>query len=640
MKFQRSFSGIVFCCLLLAGAGTILADDPKIPDYSSTPRSQVPVQYTWRIEDLYPSVEAWTADKERVVRLIGEVDKMSADWTTTPQKFLGLYRLIDSIGVISLRLNSYASNQSNMELSNNRYRNMQGELRSMFADYSARLAFINDDILKMDPKVLQGYFAGESRLAEYRFRVDQVIRAREHVLPKEQQRIVSLTALFGGAPEQAADVLNNVDLPAPEITLSDGTRVTLNFAGYMRYRDTKNPADRSLVMRTFWASRKRFENTLAVLQDGAIKQHLFTAQVQKYSGCLEARLFDDNIDTTVYHNLITVVRQNLGALHHFLRVRRQLLGLDTLRYDDVYASAVRSVDRVFPYDEARSIITASLKPLGPEYGVTLKQAFENRWIDIYPNKDKQSGAYSGGVYGVHPFIKMNYNGNYNAISTLAHELGHSLHSSFADRTQTYGNAGYTTFLAEIASTFNEHLLVEQLLKSEKDDIFKLFLLDRYLDGVRGTIFRQTLFAEFELAMHRHVEAGKTLTPDWLNETYLSLTRTYYGHDASVMRVDDYIQNEWSDIPHFYLNFYVFQYSTGMIASLALSDRVLKGTEADRDRYLGMLKAGGSAYPLEILKKAGVDMTSTAPGTAALKRFDALVGEMETIVARLKQQGKI
>ncbi len=640
MKLQRFVSGIAFCCLLLAGAGTTLADDPKIPDYSSTPRSQVPVEFTWRIEDLYPSVDAWTADKERVVRLIGEVDKMSADWTTTPQKFLGLYRLMDSIGVLSTRLFSYASNQSNMEMSNNLYRNMQGELRSLFADYSARLAFVNDDILKMDPKVLQGYFAGEPRLGEFRFRVDQVIRARAHVLPKEQQRIVSLTGLFSGAPEQAADVLNNVDVPAPEVTLSDGTRITLNFAGYMRYRGAKNPADRSLVMRTFWANRKKFENSLAVLQDGAIKQHLFTAQVQNYPGCLQARLFDDNIDTTVYHNLIAVVRQNLGALQHFMRVRKQLLGLDTLRYDDIYASAVRSVNRVFPYDEARSVITASLQPLGPEYGVTLKKAFEDRWIDIYPNKDKQLGAYSGGVYGVHPFIKMNYNGNYDAVSTLAHELGHSLHSSFADRTQTYGNAGYTTFLAEIASTFNEHLLVEQLLKTEKDDMFKLFLLDRYLDGVRATIFRQTLFAEFELAMHRHVEAGKTLTPDWLNETYLSLTRTYYGHDAGVMRVDDYIQNEWSVIPHFYLNFYVFQYSTGTIASLALSDRVLKGTAADRDRYLGMLKAGGSAYPLEILKQAGVDMTSTAPGVAALKRFDALVGEMEVIMGRLKQQGKI
>jgi oligoendopeptidase F len=640
MKFQRIVPGIVLGGFLLAGTCTVLADDTKIPDFSSTPRSQVPVQYTWRIEDLYPSVEAWTGEKERVVRLIGQVDKMSADWTTTPQKFLGLYRLIDSIGVLSSRLMSYASNQSNMELSNNLYRKMQGELQSIFTDYSARLAFVNDDILKMNSKVLQGYFVGEPRLGEYRFRVDQVVRAREHVLPKDEQRIVSLTGLFAGAPEQAAGVLNNVDVPAPEVTLSDGARVTLNFAGYMRYRGAKNAADRSLVMRTFWAHRKQFENTLAVLQDGAIKQHLFTAQVQKYSGCLQARLFDDNIDTTVYHNLIAVVRQNLGALHHYLRVRRQLLGLDTLRYDDVYASAVRSVNREFTYDEARSIITASLQPLGSEYGVTLKKGFDDRWIDIYPNKDKEQGAYSGGVYGVHPFIKMNYNGNYDAVSTLAHELGHALHSSFADRTQTYGNAGNTTFLAEIASTFNEHMLMDQLLKTGKDDMFKLFLLDRYLDGMRGTIFRQTLFAEFELAIHRHVEEGKTLTPDWMSETYLSLTRTYYGHDAGVMRVDDYIQNEWSIIPHFYLNFYVFQYSTGMIASLALSDRVLKGTAVDRDRYLGMLKAGGSAYPLDILKNAGVDMTSTAPGVAALKRFDALVGEMETIMGRLKQQGKI
>jgi oligoendopeptidase F len=314
--------------------------------------------------------------------------------------------------------------------------------------------------------------------------------------------------------------------------------------------------------------------------------------------------------------------------------------LDTLKYDDIYASAVKAVDKKYTFDEARGIITASLAPLGPEYAAGLKRAFADRWVDIYPNRGKQLGAYSGGVYGNHPFVKMNYNGEYDDVSTLTHELGHAMHSNFSNATQDFGNAGYPTFLAEIASTFNEHMLIDYMLKHETDDLVKLSILDSYLDQVRGTIYRQTLFAEFELAMHRHVEEGKTLTSDWLTEQYLDVTRAYYGHEKGVMRVDDYIGNEWSNVPHFYLNFYVFQYSTGMIASLALSDMVLHGGKPELERYLTMLKSGGSDSPLTILKNAGVDMTSPAPGRAALQRFDTLVGEMEKIVSRLKAQGRI
>jgi oligoendopeptidase F len=281
----------------------------------------------------------------------------------------------------------------------------------------------------------------------------------------------------------------------------------------------------------------------------------------------------------------------------------------------------------------------SLKPLGKEYGTVLRQAFEGRWIDIYSNKDKQMGAYSGGVYGVHPFVKLNFNGQYDEVSTIAHELGHSLHTYYANKTQPYSNAGYPTFLAEIASTFNETLLLRHMLRIEKDDLFKLYLLDSYLDQVRGTLFRQTLFAEFELAMHRRVEAGGTLTADWLDAKYLELTRKYYGHDKGVLRVDDYIQNEWSGIPHFFRDFYVFQYSTGMIASMALVENAFK-EKGGVERYIDLLKAGGSDYPLSILKKAGVDMMTPEPARAAFKNVDNLITEMEKIVERLKAQNRL
>jgi oligoendopeptidase F len=616
------------------------SQESKIPDFSMVTRSEVPVAYTWRIEDLYPDIDAWKLERHALHAMIARIDAQAKDWTTTPRKFLSLYQLTDSIGLLIQRLYAYAGNQGNMDLSNTTFRSMQGELQGIVADYGAKLAFRNDDILAMKESTVRGYVAKEPRLAQYRFRVEEVLRAKAHVLPKDQQKIFSMTGLFSGTSAQVADILNNVEMPAQDITLSDGTPVTLNVAGYMRYRGTKNNADRSLVMRSFWSERKKFENSLAGLLDGGIKSDLFAARAQKYNSCLYARLFGDNIDTSVYHQLIATVRQNLAPLHRYLKLRQEMLGLDTLRYDDIYASAVRSVDRLYPFEEARALITGSLKPLGADYGTALTAAFDERWIDIYPNKNKQLGAYSGGVYGVHPFIKMNYNGHYDAVSTLAHELGHAMHSNFADKNQAYGNSDYPTFLAEIASTFNEHLLMDYMLKHESDDLVKLKVLDAYLDGVRGTIFRQTLFAEFELAMHRRVEEGQTLTPDWLTEQYLALTRSYYGHDKGVMRVDDYIGNEWSIIPHFYLNFYVFQYSTGMIASLALSDKALKGTQTDVERYLGMLKAGGSDSPLKLLKNAGVDMTSAEPGRAALRRFDTLVGEMEHLVARLRTEGKM
>lgn len=637
---HRIICGSLCFLMLVCVAASGVAQEAKIPDFSNLPRSEVPVAYTWRIEDLYSSPDAWKRDREVVQGLIAQIDARAKDWTSTPQKFLSLYQLTDSISLIMRKLYAYAGNQSSMDLGNATYRSMQGEMESMGATYGAKVAFRNDDILKMDEKTVRGYFEKEPKLTPYRFRVEEVLRARKYILPKDQQKIFSMTGLFSGATAQVANVLNNVEIPAQDVTLSDGSRVTLNVAGYMRYRGTKNNADRSLVMRSFWSERKKFENSLAGLLDGGIKGDLFAARVQGYNSCLHARLFDDNIDTTVYHQLIATVRQNLAPLHRYLKLRQRMLALDTLRYDDIYASAVRAVDRKYTYEEARAIIMGSLQPLGDEYRQILTSAFGNRWIDIYPNKGKELGAYSGGVYGVHPYIKMNYNGNYDAVSTLAHELGHSAHSYLADKNQEFGNSGYPTFLAEIASTFNENLLVDYMLKHEKDDLVKLKILDSYLDGVRSTIYRQVLFAEFELAMHRHVEEGQTLTPDWLTERYLALTREYYGHDKGVMRVDDFIGNEWSIVPHFYRNYYVFQYSTGMIASLALSDRVLKGTKPDVERYLGMLKAGGSDSPLALLKNAGVDMTSAGPGEAALRRFDAMVGEMEKIVAKLKADGKM
>jgi len=441
---------------------------------------------------------------------------------------------------------------------------------------------------------------------------------------------VATSGLFSEAAATAAGLLNNVDLVRPEVTLADGRKVLLNTAGYQEHRAAADPGDRRLVMETYWAGQRQYANTFAALLDAGVKRDLFLAQVHHYPTCLDAALHPDAVDPAVYRNLVATVKANLAPLHRLLRLRQRMLGLEKLTYSDVYASAVAAVDRKYDYEEAEALVLMATEPLGPEYAAGLREAFSGGWVDRYPNLRKRSGAYSSGVHGVHPFVLMNFDGRFQNVSTLAHELGHAMHSYLSERTQPYPTADYPIFLAEIASTFNENLLMRQLLKTEDDATLKRFLLDSYLETLRGTLFRQTLFADFELAMHERVEQGQSLTAEWLDRTYLELTRLYYGHDAGVMEVPDYIRGEWSGIPHFFYNFYVYQYATGIVASMALSDAVLAGGEGRRDAFLAFLKSGSSRFPLDTLKAAGVDLTRPEPVLAALKAFDGLVAEMERL----------
>ncbi|GAB1443947.1 oligoendopeptidase F [Ignavibacteriales bacterium] len=622
---------------LLAGsfAITASAQDAVIPDYSSTPRDQVPNEYKWNLTDIYSNYELWNNDKAEVNTLLGKIKEQAKSWTSSAKNMLEMFKTSDKLELKLYHLYSYARRQYDMEMSNSTFNQMKGEIQSIYVDASMQLNFMNDDLLKMDEKILMGYFNEESGLAPYKFTVEQLLRSKKHMLPLAEEQLLSLTGIYSSNISEAASILNDVDIPAPTVTLTDGTKVELNYANYYKYRTAKSPEDRAIAVRGYWKNHKQFENTLATLFDGGMKMDLFNAKARKFNSCLQARLFQDNIDTTVYYQLIKEVNANLPSLHRYLKLKQKMLGLETLKYEDLWASSVKSVDKVYPYDEAKKLVQNSLVVLGSEYADGLKQAFNNGWIDVYPNKDKESGAYSDAIYDIHPYVKMNYDGEYSNVSTLAHELGHAMHSYLTNRNQPYSNSNYTTFLAEIASTFNENLLMDYLLKNETDDNLKLFIIDQFLERARQTIYRQTLFAEFELAMHQKVEQGQTLTADWLNKKYLELTRLYYGHDKGVTLVDDYIEIEWSKIPHFFYNFYVFQYSTGIISSMALSQNIITGKTGAVDKYLGMLKSGNSDYSIKLLQNAGVDMMTSDPYNAAFKRFDDLVAEMEKIYDRVK-----
>lgn len=630
------FALILTIVLMTISQNLFSQTDKKIPDYSMTERKDIPVEFTWKIEDLYPNDDAWKSDKDAAVDMISKVDALQKSWTESSSNMLSMLELISDINKKSGVLYAYASHQSAADIGDTKFQKMEGELQSIFVNYYAKLSFINPDILALGKDKLDTYFSQEPKLKPYSFMLYDILRSKEHILPEEQQKIVSMTGLFSGIPSKTANMLNDMELPSVDVKLSDGSKVTLNYANYVKFRGDKDPTNRSLVMREFWNNMKNFENTFSILQDGAVKNHLFNAKVKKFENCLDAKLFNDNIPREVYTNLIKSVKENLDPLHRYLKLKQKLLKLDKYRYEDIYASAVPSVEKIYTFKESENLIKESMKPLGDEYQSALDEAYKNRWMDIYPNKNKESGAYSGGVYGVHPYVKLNYNGEYESVSTVAHELGHAMHSYFSNKYQPFVTSDYTIFLAEIASTFNENMLMEYMLKNETDDMYKLFILDAYLDQVRGTLYRQTLFADFELAMHEKVEEGKTLTADWLNEKYLSLTREYYGHDKGVTQVDDYIQREWSRIPHFFYNFYVFQYSTGIISSMALAEMVLNGSEKERDAYINMLKSGGKDFSINILKEAGVDMTTKEPYEKAFKRFDYLVSEMEKIMARLNK----
>ena len=439
---------------------------------------------------------------------------------------------------------------------------------------------------------------------------------------------------MASGPFSVYGIFSNADFPYPSVVLSDGKTVKLDKAAFSLYRASPSREDRQKVMSAFFNALGAYRGTIGSMMNSSVQADVFYARTRHYNTAQEASLDGPNIPTSVYSRLVDGVNRNLPAFHRYLKLRKRMMGLTDLHYYDLYAPLVASVNTQYPVDAAERNILEALTPLGPEYAAGAKRAFSERWIDMYPTEGKTSGAYSSGdAYDVHPYMLLNYNGKYDDMSTLAHELGHTMHSYFSNKTQPYPLASYPIFVAEVASTFNEALLIDHMLKTIKDDDTRLSLLGNYLESIKGTVFRQTQLAEFELRMHEMVERGEPLTGDALSKLYFDIVRRYYGHDQGICIVDDYVAHEWAFIPHFYSDYYVFQYATSFTASSALSEKVLAGQPGATERYLKFISSGKSKYPIDLLKDAGIDMTSDEPLELTVKKMNSVMDEMETLLAK-------
>jgi len=595
-------------------------------------RDTIDNRYKWDLSPIYADDAAWKSAKDKLAAEMVKVSDFKGQLTKSPAKLLECLTFCTHIGKEASRLYVYASMNSDIDTRNMHFQAMTKELQQLFTDFGSKSAYINPEILSAKWEVIQKFIQKEPGLKVYEMTLSDLFRQRTHVLSDKEEGVMALTSLMSGATASAYNVFANAEMPSPEVVLSTGEKVKLNTAGYSFYRSTPNRADRQLVFNAYWKNWKQYEATMGELLGGSVQEDVFGAKARHYESSLDAALFSDNIPTSVYHSLVDNVNKNLPAFHRYLKIKARMLGVDTLHYSDMYAPVVENITSTYRYDDACKMVKEALQPLGREYVATLDKAFDNRWIDVYPSEGKQSGAYSnGGASDVHPYILLNFNGQYNEVSTLAHELGHTMHSYFSTKTQPYPLSGYSIFNAEVASTFNEVLLFENMKQKTQDPDQRLALLMDWLDRFKGTLFRQTQFAEFELRVHEAADKGEALTGELMTQIYGDILNRYFGADKGICIIDKNCDMEWAFIPHFYRSFYVYQYSTSFTASMSLASDVLANKQGALQRYMTFISAGGSKYPIDLLKDAGVDMTTSQPFDNTIAAMNRVMDEIEAIL---------
>jgi oligoendopeptidase F len=591
-------------------------------------RSEVRVEDTWKLEDIFATDAAWETEFQDVKALIPKASEFEGKLGDSADTFLPLLTYQDDLLFRMGKLYTYAHMRYDQDTTNSHYQGLNDRASNLYTQISSALAYVVPEILAIEEEKIKSFLAEKTELKVYEHAIEEITRTRPHVLSSKEEALLAQASEVTSAPSNTFGMLNNADLKFPSVKDENGEEVEITHGRYIRFLESGDQRVRRDAFKAVYETYGSYKNTFASTLSGTVKKDNFYARVRNYKSAREAALSNNNIPEQVYENLVNTVNEYLPLLHRYVALRKRVLGLEEIHMYDLYTPLVKETKMEVSYEEAQDHVLKGLAPLGEEYQGILKEAYENRWVDVQENKGKRSGAYSSGVYGTNPYILMNWQNNVNNLFTLAHEFGHSVHSYYTRKTQPFVYGNYSIFVAEVASTCNENLLNDYLLKTIDDEKKRLYLLNHYLEGFRGTVFRQTMFAEFEHNIHLKAQEGEALTPDLLTSMYYELNKKYFGEDIVI---DEEIGLEWSRIPHFYYNYYVFQYATGFSAATALSKQILEEGQPAVDRYIEFLKAGSSDYPIEVLKKAGVDMTSQEPIRLALQVFEQKLAEMEQLL---------
>lgn len=591
-------------------------------------RKDIDVKDTWNLESIYANNELWEEDYAALEKDAAEFAKLKgaieADVSKIPAVLDAYYGLHCRLSKLSV----YARMRFDQDTTDSTYQTMSAKIGSLGVKIGAASAFVEPEILSYSKEQLEAAEKENERTAYYGRKIEEMLRGQEHTLDAEKEELLAAAGDMAEAPDDIFSVLMNADMKYPDIVLEDGTHLPLTNSTYISYMESPDRAVREGAFKTLYGQIASLKNTFAAIYRGNLKQAKFYAQSRKYSSARAMYLADSNVPESVYDNLLSAVHEALPMMYRYVAVRKKVLGVDKLHMYDVYTPIVAAQNQTYEFEQAKQMVLEALKPMGEDYLSHAREGLENRWIDIYPNKGKKGGAYSWGCYDSQPFILLNYTKNLDSVFTLIHEMGHSIHSYYSITAQDYAYSDYKIFVAEVASTCNECLLMHDLLEKTTDKEQRKYLLNHYLDSFKGTLFRQTMFAEFEKTAHDYCAQGKPLTAEALSQMYLELNQKYFGPD---MEKDEEIAYEWMRIPHFYTPFYVYQYATGYSAAVALSAKILKEGKPAVDAYMSFLKGGESKDPIDLLKMAGVDMTTEKPVADALTLFGELVAELEALV---------
>ena len=597
-------------------------------NYPILPRSEVPEEFTWNLGDMFESDAAWLAEYEALKVYPEKLSAFRGRLGESAAELLAFMKLSDEIDLRVTVLYGYASCKSDQDTANGTYQDYRGKAMATFIAIDGASAFSTPEIMEIPDDTMERFYKHESELETYRRVITKLRRRREHILSPECERILAAAGEMAETPENIGSVFRNADITFPDVTDSQGNTHKLTGGSFVPLLESPDVTLRRNTFETYYNRLGEFKNTVASILDGQFKQLRFFADARKYGSTLEASLDRTEVPTEVYHNLIAAVHANLDKMYRYVSLRKKLLGVDELHMYDVYTPIVADAAEEITFGQAKETVLEALSVLGEDYIALLKEGFNNRWIDVYENVGKRGGAYSSGNSRPHPYVLLNHKNNLDSQFTLAHEMGHALHSYYSCKNQPVCTSNYVIFVAEVASTCNEILLMRHLLGKTTDKRGRAYLINHFLDQFKGTVYRQTMFAEFELMMGKMSEAGETLTAEKLCDKYLELNKLYFGPD---MVSDQGISLEWARIPHFFYNYYVFQYATGFSAACAIASRILELGEPAVKDYKKFLSSGGSTDPISLLKIAGVDMSTPEPVNAGLKLFGELIDEMEELL---------